>query len=294
MKRGDDEMLSKEEVIRESIRLYSTVAGNVIPDTEENVPECRGVRMFDEPLIGFGSADDALFAKYKEPGIIGPWFRTPGEWLSGAKTVISFFFPISPEIRRANAEMTEHTSIQWAYARVDGQEYLNSFISALSEYLTASGSQAVVPTLAEGFFQIHRGNIEGYDCVRPDTFGSSWSERHAAYVCGLGTFSLTRGLITKRGVAGRFISLVTDCPIEPDVRDYTGIYDYCTMCGACVKRCPEGAIDLKTGKDQMKCSVYSAKSRALFAPRFGCGLCQTKVPCEHGIPLRPERAQSGQ
>ena len=33
---------------------------------------------------------------------------------------------------------------------------------------------------------------------------SAWSERHAAYVAGLGTFSLTRALISERGMAGRY------------------------------------------------------------------------------------------
>ena len=62
---------------------------------------------------------------------------------------------------------------------------------------------------------------------------SLWSERHAAYVCGLRTFGLSKGLITKKGIAGRFTSLITDLPLLADERAYTDVYEYCTRCGAC-------------------------------------------------------------
>ena len=40
-------------------------------------------------------------------------------------------------------------------------------------------------------------------------YASNWSERHVAYVCGLGTFGC-QGLITSKGLAGRFGSIITD------------------------------------------------------------------------------------
>lgn len=115
-----------------------------------------------------------------------------------------------------------------------------------------------------------------------------WSERHAAYVCGLGTFGLSKGLITEKGMAGRFSSLITDAPLEADTREYTGLYDNCIGCGACVRRCPVRAIDPQTGKNHSVCFMNIGRSKILRYPRYGCGLCQSAVPCENTKPFKPK------
>ena len=120
--------------------------------------------------------------------------------------------------------------------------------------------------------------------ITSGTYSSNWSERHAAYVCGLGTFSLTRAIITQKGTAGRLGSIITDLELEPDPRPYTGLYDYCTRCGACIRRCPVQAISLEGGKLQDPCNQRSAMLRERYAPRYGCGKCQTGIPCQSRIP----------
>ncbi len=90
-------------------------------------------------------AEDALFSEYKKPGIIGPWFLTPEEWLPGAKTVISLFFPASEEVRSSNRSAEGVSSKQWAYARVAGQEYISAFMNGLKEWFQAHGIAAGVP-----------------------------------------------------------------------------------------------------------------------------------------------------
>lgn len=97
-------------------------------------------------------------------------------------------------------------------------------------------------------------------------FTSRWSERHAAYISGLGTFGLHKGLITERGTCGRFVSVLTDLPLTPTARPYTGLYDYCTHCGACVRRCPVGAISQETSKDHVACAYFVDWAMALYAP----------------------------
>ena len=75
-----------------------------------------------------------------------------------------------------------------------------------------------------------------------------------------------------------------------------GYNDYCLAdngCTACIDRCPAGAITLEGGHDKVKCQAYH---RDVIAPlcheRYDydgyavCGLCQTGVPCECGIPSR--------
>ncbi|MDP2936420.1 MAG: epoxyqueuosine reductase, partial [Dehalococcoidia bacterium] len=61
-------------------------------------------------------------------------------------------------------------------------------------------------------------------------------------------------------------------------------------CGACIQRCPAGAISAQ-GHDKIKCreEMYGVQKAWLEKPGYignyaGCGLCQTKVPCESRIP----------
>ena len=143
---------------------------------------------------------------------------------------------------------------------------------------------------ADSRFGVARGGegpLASYPGAPKDLFASNWSERHAAFAAGLGTFSLTRGLITKRGMAGRFGSVIVDLPLEVSPRPYREPYEYCIRCGACARRCPAGAISLERGKEQAPCKAYLGRQKQLYAPRYGCGKCQTAVPCEAGIPIAP-------
>jgi epoxyqueuosine reductase QueG len=119
-------------------------------------------------------------------------------------------------------------------------------------------------------------------------FTVNWSERHVAHAAGLGTFSMPGGLITKRGVAGRLFSVVAPCAAEPTPRDYSDIYEYCVRCGKCVQRCPVGAIMKDMRKDALLCSAHLDVPKEKLAPYYGCGKCQTAVPCERSVPAAPD------
>ena len=82
-------------VKEQAAALYESVAGNVLRETDRIRKKYVGVRMFDAPIVGFGSAEDALFETYKDPSVIGPWHMSPEEWLPGAKSIVSLFFPMS-------------------------------------------------------------------------------------------------------------------------------------------------------------------------------------------------------
>ena len=123
-------------------------------------------------------------------------------------------------------------------------------------------------------------SIAGYETNDPSVFSSNWSERHVAFVSGLGTFGLSKGIITERGMAGRFCSIVTDMELPVTERAYKEIYEWCIFCGKCVKRCLVGAITLENGKNHIPCSKRINESKIKYAPRYGCGQCQTAVPCE--------------
>jgi len=261
-----------EEVRQKSERLY-------IPLEDGTV-----LKLFDEPLIGFGSADDGLFLTYQTPGIIGPSHRLPTQWLPGAKTVISMFMPFSEQVRKSNYGDIEHTSGEWLHGRIEGQAFITDFTKKLKAALEEKGVAACVPAIEPQFTlkQHELGTPEKPDRI----FESNWSERHAAYVCGLGTFGLSKGLITEKGIAGRFCSVIVDCELEPTNREYTGIYDYCTRCGACIPRCAAHAITLEHAKNHALCHDRQEMLKLRYTPRYGCGKCQTAVPCESRNPSR--------
>ena len=277
-------------VKEQAAALYESVEGNVLRETDKIRKQYVGTRMFDAPIVGFGSAEDELFATYKDPSVIGPWHMSPEEWLPGAKSIVSLFFPMSEAVLESNRAQKKNASKLWVYARFEGQDFINAYSAALCDWFRAQGFEACAPAIDPRFQRVTAGKgIEGYPEMTAKTFGSRWSERHAAYVCGLGTFALSKGMITERGIAGRFASVIVTTPLEADARPYSGIYDYCIRCGACVKRCPVHAISLEHGKSHIKCGLYQKVQGVIHHPRYGCGLCQTKVPCEHRIPLIPNK-----
>ena len=246
----------------------------------------KNMPYFDAPIFGIGSASDPLFDDYKDPSAIGPWFMKPDDWLPEAKTVIAIFFPLSKDIRDSNRGKRIVASVPWAHARIEGQKYISDFTHRLMALLNDEGFKCVYPQYDPRFEAVRAGKgITGYEGIDKNTFGSRWSERHAAYVCGLGTFSLSKGLITEKGIAGRFSTIITDAYIKPDERSYTGIYDYCINCGQCIKKCPSKAIDIIHGKDHNLCFGRMKISGVIRYPRYGCGLCQVDVPCETKIPF---------
>lgn len=157
----------------------------------------------------------------------------------------------------------------------------------MAESLAGMGLPSVVPAADPRFAFSHVA------CERsgPGDFRveSAWSERHAAFACGLGTFGLSRGLITERGMAGRFGSLVTAAPLEPTPRAYSGVDEWCTRCGACARRCPVGAIDAGRGKNNALCEGWCFEMDARFGLEDACGKCQVRVPCESRRPPVPAK-----
>lgn len=268
-----------EKFVGDCRELFARYPGNRI-----DVPGIGSTELFEQPIIGFASAEDKLFERYKETEVIGPVFLSPEEWLSGAKTVAAFFFPFSEAVRSSNRETSDQPSTLWLYGRIEGQQFLNAYMEELQRQLAGDGIRTCVPGLDERF----KKSIEQISEKDRDDFhvDSSWSERHAAYACGLGTFGISRGLITERGMAGRITSIIIDEELDPTKRPYTEIYEFCIRCGACAVRCPAGAISVEYGKNNVVCNRFLNKTKEQYSPRYGCGKCQVGVPCESGLPDR--------
>jgi epoxyqueuosine reductase len=248
---------------------------------------------FAAPLIGFAAASDPLFVRYRKEEIIGSFHLSPQEFFEDAfgensfpgGTVISWVLPIAEDTRRRNRDCKTIPCEQWAKTRDRGEKFNTALRRHLVEFLTFAGHRAVAPLLSP-LWKIVMDTQQN--------LSSTWSERHAAYAAGLGTFSLNDGLITPRGIAHRVGSVITDLVLEPSVRPYKDHREYCLFfseggCGACIKRCPAGALS-EQGHDKLKCLSHLAVTMETLGEKLaitseaGCGLCQTGVPCESRIP----------
>jgi len=241
-----------------------------------------GMRFYGHPVFAIGAADDAGFQALKDPKVIGPFHRSPEEWLENAKSVISFFLPFEKRIVEANKADAVEPAIEWLMARVDGQKHLLAFGRHICEALAAEGYRAVAPQLEEAYvMRPAQFQVPGDHGVPP--YASNWSERHAGFVTGLGTFGLSTNFISKAGCAGRMIGIITDWETETDKKDYEDYLGYCNKCGACVRKCPAGAYidEGNGGKSHRLCGDHIHKTCVKYEPRYGCGKCQSGIPCEY-------------
>ena len=241
----------------------------------------KGMRFFRRPIFAVTYADDHGFAEIKRPEVVGAHHLMPHDWLSEAKTVISFFLPIERATVEANKKDAIEPAMEWLYTRVDGQKFLLALGAEVRDAFVADGHKAVAPYTDDRFImQTSRTPAPGTEHVPP--FSTNWSERHVGVVTGLGTFGMSTNFISKVGCAGRLISVVTDWETEPDARDYDDWLGYCSRCGACIRKCPAHAhYKDKHGKDHGVCSGFIGKTCEKYTPRFGCGKCQSGIPCEY-------------
>jgi hypothetical protein len=251
-----------------------------------------GGRYWDTPLVGFASGADPLFRQYKK--VIGRFHFTPKEIfdLTFRKSVkaselfvISWVLPTAEDIRKTNRKETRYPSLLWSHARWFGEAFNTKLRNHVVSLLTRKGYRAVAPMNSPHWKRLRSPRVG---------LASRWSERHVAYACGLGAFGLSDGFITRKGKAMRLGSVVTDLPLTPSAKSFSDIHANCLhyfngTCRMCAARCPAGAITAK-GHDKDKCRDYSyqvikkTKAREYGVEITGCGLCQTKVPCEFEIP----------
>jgi ferredoxin len=253
---------------------------------------------FDTPLIGAARATDPLFGFIRED--IGPdFYWRPEEAFAHAfpddpapakeLSVVAWVLPQTERTRKAHRKAGPLPSREWSCGRHYGEivnEGLRRFVVGL---FAERGVRACAPALLP---QWSRQLSPKY------SFASTWSERHTAHICGLGTFGLSDGLITPAGKAVRVGSVIVHQRLEPTPRPYTRHNEWCLhfakgKCVACMKRCPVGAIT-EAGHDKEKCRAYIRGTTAPFVERDqlgirvnSCGLCQTGTPCEHRNPTAP-------
>lgn len=277
---------NKEPWITEQIRNYV----NNSPDNNMGI---TNEKAWGQPIIGFASGADELFKKIKED--IGDFYWQPidifkltypdADVTAEELTVISWIHPQTEQTKLMQRAESNYPSHRWVLSRIYGEDFNKKVAEFTVNLLKGAGHGAVAPMVSP-LWENKRSEKYGY--------ASTWSERHTAYISGLGTFGLCDGLITPVGKAMRCGSVIAKILIEPSKRPYSSWNEYCLYyskgtCKACVKRCPAQAISEK-GHDKIKCRQYQREAVKDYTVRnfklesTCCGLCQTGVPCESGIP----------
>ena len=291
-----------EALWQEAKQFFHRMPENQVGSDVALRPDLAGLVLYEEPIFGVADAADPLFAELKREEAIGPQWLSPVEWLPSAQTVVTYFLPFTQEVKDSNRQNPSVASSQWQHARIEGEELNQLFRRHLAGWLREQGYESLVP-----------GDDPRFRVWEP--MRSNWSERHAAYVAGLGTFGMSRGLITARGIAGRFGSVITAAPLSVTARPYRELYEYCSRCGACAARCPAHAIlpgpDLNQCKSNSVCGAFLQPPKDLSAAggdtrppedqgepypakrkiRYGCGKCQVGVPCESRIPANRKSSE---
>lgn len=246
--------------------------------------------MWEKPLIGIAAGDDSYYSFLKQH--IGAFHWTPSEAFAqkygevppaSDLSVISMVFPQTMETKDMQRQSDVFPCDNWLVSRGEWEPLIRTFCQRLEHVFEEQGIRSVCPDL-----------LSGMSWMRSDNLGhaSTWSQRHTAYAAGLGTFGLSDGLITPKGIAVRFTSIIleTDLPTDGIVCDDP--YGWCSKCGACISRCPVRAISSDAGHDKEVCAAYEDHCIENLWPAhiergnyiFGCGLCQAGVPCAHHPP----------
>ena len=258
------------------------------------MPDDANQPIFDAALVRFADGNDPIFTEFKT--IIGPNHLTPIEALvktynkqpeddGKLVSVISWILPVAQKTRASNRAENTLPSKQWAFTKWYGEKFNTALRKHLVEMFTIRGYLTTAPEI-QPYFKVET-NAQGRF--------SNWSERHIAYTSGHGTFSLSDGFITEKGIAHRCGSVVIDLKLPASPRTAKTPFSNCLYyvnksCKACIARCPAGAIS-EAGHDKNKCYQYLNDALKQTLPIYGvdttaCGLCQTGVPCEFRNPTK--------
>ena len=185
-------------------------------------------KMWDHPLVGFANGADPIFREYKARNGCGTTHWMPAEIFnkqfpdSHARpeelTIVSWVLPQTEATKASMRCQDKWPSERWARARVIGEPINDEVRKYMIRTLTGMGYEVMAPVLHPEWTRLEN---------EVQTFTSKWSERHIAHAAGLGTFSFSDALITRRGIAHRLGSIIIKGYLEPDTRPYRGRFDWC-------------------------------------------------------------------
>lgn len=213
--------------------------------------------IYRTPLVGFGSADNPLFEKLRD--IVAKDHLIPEDFIHNAKSIVSFFIPFKQDIIINNMNHS-YVSKEWAITYIDTNKLINEVVQKMKEKLNNMGINVSDNPAKLGF---DRSKLL-----------SQWSQRHVAYICGLGTFGINNMLITEVGCGGRYGSFIIDKELDytPTIED-----EYCPWkkdksCGVCIESCPVGALT-EQGYDRFKCFEMCSEVNNYYNDLEECDVC---------------------
>jgi epoxyqueuosine reductase len=180
-------MVNMKEFIEDSIKA-------LVVDTENT--------KYREPIVAFADVDDLEFESIKS--MTHENHMLPKGWMPNGKTVVSFFIPFTKELVLANKKQ-EYIAKEWAVAYIETNNLIKEINNTMAEKLKQYGIDTV--------WQLP---VVNYDSEK---LMSYWSQRHVAFIAGIGTFGINNMLITNKGCSGRYGSFIIDYKIEPSKKN---------------------------------------------------------------------------
>ena len=175
--------------------------------------------LWRQPLLAFTDAGHPGFLRLRQ--LVLPDHYLPQDLLPGARIVVCYFLPFSREVIESN-RAGRYASPLWVMAYQHSAQLLYRINRRLCQEVAAAGGRAAIP------------QDTGY--AAEGVYKSRWSQRHIAWLGGLGTFGKNNLLITDSGCCGYGASVVTDLQEEPGApleQERCLLYRE-GSCGACV------------------------------------------------------------
>jgi epoxyqueuosine reductase len=211
------------------------------------------------PLVGVADVE-----RWENPPFM-PWMPEafyPKSIYPEARSVIVIGLPITLPI----LETSPSIFYRELYTTVN--TLLDQYTYRLANFLNEKGHPSLfVPRDGYGSIKVLKDH--------PIAF---FSQRHAAFLAGLGTFGVSNMILTpKYGPRVRFGSVLTAAKLPPDHLLET---ELCTRCMRCVDMCPSKALgeeDYPQGlTDKRSCAAYSAELNEHYISP--CGICIKVCP----------------
>lgn len=241
------------------------ITENIVYLIREQVEKANRPDLFREPICAFSSAEDEKYHMLKR--IIGDSHCDPIELLPDAKSVISFFVPFTQMVTKS-AKNEEPVSEIWGEAYLVVNDLFDTIGQKVADYLKEQGFSAML--------------IAATHTYDPEKLQSMWSHRSAAVISGLGRFGANRLLITEKGSAGRFCTVLTSAALEPSAASAPErcLYNKNGSCLLCIKSCPIHALKIDSF-EPFACHNHLLNN-ADFLSKVGfcdvCGKCIANCP----------------
>lgn len=224
--------------------------------------------LYRQPLVSFSSADDKRYEELKE--IIGEWHLSPSEFLSDAKSVISYFVPFTKDVSAEPKKLKDGSPL-WGEAYEEINKHFNIINEAVSDYLTDLGYSVQT--------------IKATHTYDPKDMKSMWSHRSAAVIAALGDFGANKLIITEKGSGGRFCTVITSADLKTDKAPVENkcLYIKNGACGLCFKICPVKSLS-PDSIDKFACQDEVNKNQKLLRETTKlesvdiCGKCISICP----------------